>query len=853
MQELLQTFPYSMGEGPSHHDEVFEAAGVPRAHYSGYMDQFLKLGNGEITRRWDKARRQIQENGVTFHVYGEQEGMERAWKLDPIPMLITAADWALLERGLQQRAELLNLVLCDIYGEQRLIRKGLLPPELIYANPAFLRPCQRLLPESRCRLHFHAADLARAPDGNWWIIDDRTQAPSGIGYALENRVVLSRFFAEIFRDANVERLAPFLMKCRELLLSLSGGDYDPSRVAVLSPGPLNEIFFEHAYLARFLGFNLVEGEDLTVRDKRVYLKTLEGLHEIRVILRKLDDDFCDPLELRGDSVLGVPGLAQAARAGNVAIANGLGSGALEAQALMPFLPSLCRHFFDEDLLLPSVATWWCGQPDEHTYVMEHFDSMLIKPAFPTPGFTPIRGDELTAEQKATWKERMRRRPYQFVAQEQVTLSSVPVWEDGRLESRHLTLRAHLVAIPNAGYSVMPGGLTRVTASDSSMDVSMQQGGGSKDTWVLTNDNNKSIPALRLEEGRITPARETNHLPSRVAENLFWIGRYVERALGMISLTRSCLEALIDENNEEQRFKRETLAFALEQSLGVTPGNASNKARAELPLLELIHHAVFDDHYPGSIVNVLRYMRRATRAVSDRFTNDCWRLLNRMENVLVRPDSGVHPHVGEIHIMLRELVILIAAFVGMIGEGMIRALSWRFLEIGRCIERTIFTASFLQLTMIYSKDSEKQLLLAVLEVTDCAMTYRSRYLNQMQAVAILDLLILDETNPHAIAFQLARLSRHVEHLPRKQGAAARTEDQRIALELYTRIRLAEGFRLAKMGGDSGRRELGRLLPWIAARLCELSDYLSHAYFSNSEPSRTLRANARVATEPVKAGS
>jgi uncharacterized alpha-E superfamily protein len=401
---------------------------------------------------------------------------------------------------------------------------------------------------------------------------------------------------------------------------------------------------------------------------------------------------------------------------------------------------------------------------------------------------------------------------------------------------------------------MPGGLTRVTASDSSMDVSMQQGGGSKDTWVLTTDILKSIPSLTLDEGRLTLARETNHLPSRVAENLFWIGRYVERALAMISLTRSCLESLIDENSDEQKFKRQTLSFALRQSLGIAQPNTSNRPKEEESLVTLLHHAVFDDGYPGSIVNCLRAMRRATRAVSDRFSNDCWRLLNRMENVLVRPDTEVEPHVGEIHIMLRELVILISAFVGMIGEGMIRALSWRFLEIGRCIERTICTASFLQLTMIYTKESEKQLLQAVLEVTDCAMPYRSRYLNQLQAHAILDLLILDETNPHAVAFQLARLERHVFHLPRKAGSAMRTEDERIALELLTRIRLAEAYRLAKLGGDSGRRELGRLLPWIAARLAELSDFLSHAYFSNSEPSRTLRANGRVASQvPFKTGT
>ncbi|MEO0588777.1 MAG: circularly permuted type 2 ATP-grasp protein, partial [Planctomycetota bacterium] len=366
-----------------------------------------------------------------------------------------------------QRARVLNMVLADLYGPQRLLTEGLLPPELVFAHPHFLRPCHGIAVPGDQHLILYAADLARNPDGSWWVVNDRTQAPSGAGYALENRVVLSRMLPGLFRDCGVRRLATFFARLRENLMRLAPTASDNPRIVVLTPGPYNETYFEHAYIARYLGFPLVEGGDLTVRDNQVFLKTLGGLLRVDVILRRVDDTFCDPLELRGDSMLGVAGLVQAAAAGQVTIANPLGSGAVDGPALTAFIPALCRALLGEELKLPSVASWWCGQPSELDYVLDNLDGLVVKPAFPGLDDGPVFGSHLSKASREDLAERVKARPHHFVGQESVALSTAPVWRDGALTTRHVMLRAFVCATKD-GYEVMPGGLVRGSAASDSM-------------------------------------------------------------------------------------------------------------------------------------------------------------------------------------------------------------------------------------------------------------------------------------------------------------------------------------------------------------------------------------------------
>ena len=517
----------------------------------GSFARSKRSGRDEFTSRWEGARRSIRENGVTYNVYGDPQGVDRPWELDMVPLLISPAEWAGLETALIQRTRLLNLILADLYGPQTLLGSGLLPPSLVLSNPAFLRACHGIPVPHGMYLHLHAVDLVRSPDGQWWVLADRTQAPSGAGYALENRIVLLRSLPEAFRDCQVHRLASFFGAQRDTLRAMAPQPRDQPRVVLLTPGPYNETYFEHAYLARYLGFTLVEGGDLTVRDRRVFIKTLEGLQPVDVIFRRLDDSFCDPLELRSDSSLGVAGLVEAARAGNVTIANALGSGVIETAAIMPFLPGLCRHLLGEELKLPSFATWWGGQPRELEYVIEHLDQLVVKRAFPTDAREPVFGAELSDGERSLLAAELRARPDHFVGQEHVALSAAPVWHQDRMEPRRVVLRTYVAAAGDS-YAVMPGGLTRVSSTHDGPIVSMQRGGGSKDTWVLSDGPVSSMTLLAPAGSAVRPERAGSDLPSRVAENLFWLGRHAERAEHAIRLLRSVVARLTDRDTTDPR-------------------------------------------------------------------------------------------------------------------------------------------------------------------------------------------------------------------------------------------------------------------------------------------------------------
>ena len=467
-------------------DELFTNAGELRAHYLPLVRELDRLGPAELKRRGENVRRLVHEQGITYNVHGDARGMERPWKIDPVPFVLAADEWTALETSLIQRATLINRVLADCYGAQELICSGWLPPALVFAQPDFLRPCHGVRAPQDAFLHFYAADLLRTPDGRWCVSSDRTQIPTGAGYALANRLVTSRILPEPFREEKVQRLAGFFRELQTSLERLALRRTDNPRVVLLTPGPYNETYFEQAWLARYLGYMLVEGQDLTVRDDRVFLKTLSGLEPVDVILRRVDDDFCDPLELRNDSMLGVPGLLEALRAGNVAVANAPGSGLLQSPAFLAFLPGLCRRLLGEELKLPSIGTWWCGQEPAKVFVLEHLDELFVKPAFRTR----VRGMEAGRELSSSELENLRRsiefRPHLFVGQQPLELSRAPSWSEAGLKGQAVTLRAYLVATEN-GYKVMPGGLTRVASDSSRRSVSMQHGGASKDTWVLTTD------------------------------------------------------------------------------------------------------------------------------------------------------------------------------------------------------------------------------------------------------------------------------------------------------------------------------------------------------------------------------
>src|SRR6202167_847508 len=540
--DLLQTLLPDL----SCYNELAADGVSPRPHWSAFVESLQAVGSDELAHRWEHAERRIRENGITYNIYTDPQGANRPLAIDPIPLLIAPEEWRFLEAGIIQRAHLLNLLLEDIYGPRALIAKGDIPAALLFANPAFLRPLNGIKVPKHSYLHLLGVDLARSPDGRWWVLADRTQSPSGTGYALENRTIVSEVLPDAFRTSNVRRLASFFRPQREVLLGLAHSKHP--RAVLLTPGPFNETYFEHSYLARYLGFTLVEGADLTVRDRRVYLKTVEGLEQVDVILRRVDDSFCDPLELRSESLLGVPGLVDAIAAGNVIVANALGSGLIETSAIMPFLPGLSRHLFGEKLKLPSVATWWCGQTHALNWVLNHLDSVVVKAAFPSRGAEPVFGSELDQAEKGKFAEKLRTHPHEYVAQEQVALSNAPVWDNGHLHARSVVLRAYVLNTGN-GWTAIPGGLVRVAETEGSV-VSMQRGGHSKDAWVLWDSPVDTFSLLRPRNEPVELRRELPGVPSSVADNVFWLGRYVERAEHTARVVR-CLTSRVRRANEAE--------------------------------------------------------------------------------------------------------------------------------------------------------------------------------------------------------------------------------------------------------------------------------------------------------------
>ncbi len=820
------------------YDEMMTAEGALRPHWQRFVQALQSLGSERLADRWATVQRLRFENGITFSAHAENPGAERPWELDAVPLMLSAQDWAGLEAGLRQRAALLNKVLADLYGPQTLLREGRLPAPVVLGNPRFLRPCHGILPRDGIFLHYYAADLGRGPDGRWWVLGDRCEAPEGVGFALENRIVLSHSFRGEFRDNQIQRLAGFFQHMHERLVALTRRD-DP-RIVLMSPGPQQPSYFAHSYLARYLGYTLAEGADLMVRDNRVNLKTLDGLKPVDLILRRLDADACDPLELRNDSRLGIPGLVEAVRGGNVVIANALGSGLVECEAILPFLPGLCQHLLGQDLALPSVATWWCGQPQQREFVTANIDTMVVKAAFQRSAMlganNELKGLGLvTPDQRDEVLRKIATRCHDYVGQEPVILSTAPVWDQGRLRPAPMTLRVFLAATGD-GYEVMPGGLVRVSRSQDPHAIAIQDGQATKDAWVQSDQPVSSFSRLGARLGDVALRRTGKDLPSRAADNLFWMGRYVERAEDTMRLLRSLVVRL----NEDGRplediaaMERVVAPLIKKAGLKVESDTGAGNGRAT-KLRRHLGALAYDLNCPYGVQDTLANLQRAASLVRDRLSLDAWRTLSALKPEGFRPNAraGWDTDLGDVLDKLDEGLRTAAAFSGMEMENMTRSHGWRFLDMGRRIERGVHMIEMLQGLLGSGEPEQDGSLVLLLDIADSFMTYRSRYLTTPLLAPVLDLLLLDETNPRSVAFQVATLYRHIEDLPRDTDTALRSAEQRIVLAVLTELRLSDIDALCKRGRRGQRKRLGELLTRVARALPELSEVLSRTYFAHA---------------------
>ncbi|HEX3872322.1 MAG TPA: circularly permuted type 2 ATP-grasp protein, partial [Pirellulales bacterium] len=611
------------------YDEMVASSAAVRPHWQKLLAELESLGPAGITRNAQHATSLVHDNRVTYHTH--ERAADTPWEVDTIPLVLPPGEWNSLAAGLAQRARLLNEIVADLYGPQRLLHEGLLPAELVFAHPGFLWACHGSRVPHQQFVHFYAAHLGRAPDGRWTVLADRANAPTGAGYAVENRIVISRTLSTMFDDLQVQRLAPFFVTLRETLRNLATHHRDNPRIVLLTAGPESRTYFEDMYLARYLGYTMIEGGDLTVRDNMVFLKTLGGLLPVDVIFRRLSDEDCDPLELRGDTMTGVPGLVNAARRNHVVIANALGTGMLEAPFLQAFLPAICRALLSEELRLPAVGTWWCGDEGGLRHTLANFGQLIIKPVFDARSTRPVVGDQLSNATREELIARIRHRPHEFVAQEHIACSSAPIWNGTRLEPWHAALRTFAVASGDS-YQVMPGGLPRVFHTVDQLSDSMAAGQASKDVWVLSDGPVEQVTLLRPSDAPIELRRSGNDLPSRVAENLYWLGRQVERVEGTVRLLRTIVGRLSSEADPS------TLPdlFLMVESLNNTM--LSRKEIALLPAQELRHRLVsellalvYDEGRVASVRASLQALRAVASVVRDRISVDSWRTLTLLDD------------------------------------------------------------------------------------------------------------------------------------------------------------------------------------------------------------------------------
>lgn len=781
------------------YDELLADERRPRAHWARLYEEIGALSPAALRTRLDLVAREIRDSGITYNVYADPQGFDRPWDLDCLPLILPGDEWAQIERGIAQRAHLLDRILADLYGAASLHARGLLPAAIVKGHSGYLRPACGMQVPGGVYLHHYAADLARSPDGRWWVLGDRTQAPSGAAYALENRLMVARMFPELFRDLGVRRLAAYFSALRDALHHHAPGDDGPPLVVILTPGPFNETYFEHSFLSRYLGFPLVEGGDLVVRDDCVWLKTIEGLRRVHAILRRQDDAYCDPLELRADSALGIPGLAECARRGRVLLANALGAGVLESGALLGYLPRICRALLGEELKLPSVATWWCGEPAALADALTKIARLVFKPADPGDGFEPVFGQDLKGDALRAFRDRLVAAPHRFVAQELVRISQAPSFAQGpRVGMRGVGLRVFAVATPD-GYRVMPGGLTRVSTHDDPRVISSQRGGSSKDTWVLGGREPGPLATLLNRP----QAKGTSIVSSRVVEHLFWFGRYAERCDDTARLLRVALNGLV------QDLEPTTRILALLADKAGMHGPVATSTRAWCAAATL-------DRDPAGLPAQLRQLARVAFSLRERMSLDNWRTINRL---LQDPAVGRTLSVAETLEWLDRAILALMTVAGFTLDGMTRDLGWRFLSIGRRLERLAFTCTALETGCIAAPTEH---LAWLLELCDSIVTYRARYTMRTGWPEVLELLVFDAANPRSVMFQVYGLHDTLQKL----AAATDYPDAGRFTALLEALRA-----LAPTAVDPADPALAHLLGELRGAAFELNDGLTARYFSH----------------------
>ncbi|MFT5699155.1 MAG: putative circularly permuted ATP-grasp superfamily protein [Desulforhopalus sp.] len=793
--------------------EAFSGKTQPRTHWQPILSALDAKGADTLEQHHERAKRMRREDGATINPFDDSSKRTTSWALDMIPLPISENEWAGIEEGLTQRALLLEKILADTYGPQSLLKDGSIPSELVFANPNFLHSCHGIPPSGNRFLTFYAADLYRGPDGRFRVLRDYASNPAGLGYALENRIVMSRVFSELYHKTQIRRLAPFFQTFHRALIQRASLRKEDPGIVLFSPGPDSHIYYEQALLSRYLGYPLVEGQDLTVRNGKVFLKKLAGLEPVEAIFRHIPDLSSDPFALRRETTNGVAGLIQVCREQNIDIVNPIGSGFIDTPILKTFLPLLCQQLLGTELLLENHPTWWCGNSDGFNHAMTHLSQLSVGSAMDTSAFV---------DQSTDFMAEIRKNPAGYMVSAPITPSSAPAWDLGGVNQCYNIIRVFACATEH-GFSVMPGGLA-ITAGDAETlkkDLPEQQ--QSKDIWVLSD---KPVEPFTLMDGfhAVAEFRRSNDLPSRVADNLLWLGRYLERAEGLIRLLRAVYQRL---SGEDRLDDIPELPFLLNilRTKNIIPKNPAADS-GHLFYRELAGHlrdALYRKDRSESVVSILRRVQETTRNVRDRLSVDSSRAINELE------EFSDNPFSDPLEILDKTLFNL-SAFSGLAMESMTRGLGWRFMDMGRRVERAMNQAILIRIGLPEVCSDTRNTLQALLEVSDSLMTYRARYKSTFQLAPVLDLLLADESNPKSLAFQFSQLASHVEHLPRSTDRRFSFAEERIALEMLTTVRLLDLTGIECGAKEPENEKLAIFLVSMEALLDEFAQQISGHYLS-----------------------
>ncbi|WP_163339509.1 circularly permuted type 2 ATP-grasp protein [Desulfopila sp. IMCC35008] len=793
--------------------ELFSASASLRPHWQPLIEALDQKGEATLESDHERARRMRHEDGATINPFDDLTEQTTSWALDMIPFPVSAQEWSGVESGLKQRAGLLEKILADTYGAQDLLKNGRIDSELFFANPNFLHSCHGIQPSENRYLTFYAADIYRDPNGQFRVLRDYGGNPAGLGYALENRIVMSRLFSKLYHKTQIRRLAPFFNTFHRALIKRASLRKDDPGIVLFSPGPDSHIYFEHALLSRYLGYPLVEGQDLTVRNGKVFLKKLAGLEPVEAIIRHIDDINSDPFALRRETASGVAGLIQVCREQNIDIVNPIGSGFVDTPALKVFLPQLCRDLLGEELLLPNHPTWWCGNREGLEHTLNNLGQLSISSAMEQHSSIDCSGDLHATIQKA---------PSRYVAVEPVSPSSAPAWSSRGVSSCYNVFRVFVCAT-EGGYAVMPGGLAIIAGDSNTVVSGSPEQQGSKDVWVLSD---KPVePFSLMGDLNIIPEfKRSSDLPNRVADNLLWLGRYLERAEGLIRLLRAVYRRLSGEDRPEDVPELQFILSILQTKHVIpTPTGADGEGAPYQDLFSHLHKALYRKDRAESVISILQRVQQTARNVRDRLSVDSTRVINRLEDF--RESSDNDPLE-----LLDQTLFTLSSFSGLAMESMTRGLGWRFMDMGRRMERAMNQAVLMRISLPLICADSQNTLLALLEVSDSLMTYRGRYRSSFQLAPVLDLLLADESNPKSLAFQFYQLEAHVESLPQQDERRFSSREERVALEMLTAVRLLDltGIRCGEENPETN--SLTAFLTETEAQLKEFAQQVTAHYLT-----------------------